>query len=591
MALDISDVATFAVPENLILLFKDDDQIKGKLHDESIVAVSSDDMFRLDVVEADLPCFAFAADYTASHEKAAINNPNMRSAFAQSAAAAYTKLVAGQKVGKATFLSKVYELTEMIDAVDSAAISVTGENAITVTGEGTEKTIALAIDGKTLSQSANGLKSELTIAKQNSPESGYAATYFLADADGNQIAGSEKINILKDKFLKHATLVWGTAAALNNNTVTGEVASKSSTAIYPFVKLEVYVSDNGSSETSTAIVYIPVDELFHDYSAGNGITINEQVISVLKDSTSGQVRIAAGNEGLVDVLTVGANGVKVDNIQAAIDYAIGVEAAARQAADADLDRRKVEGELNAVGGGKALIFNENDGGGVQVRHPLSNGNTFQSFVGLNDNARSGAVDDSDLLGQIYALEIGSSTVDGVSKSNYGLRLNFYKNRLCYFPKSASGESSNDPSRELAVIGDITSLSTTINTAIGSAATSEAGDGSVYGAIKQEIADRTEHAALDSRHTAEVLIVREATTVATMAYRQYVCQAALTGTLPAAPADGTKRIVSVVAGGEGTVISPASGDKIAGAASSIAINVSNDTVTFVYDAVAGNWIVL
>lgn len=598
MALVIDDVATFAVPENLILLYVEDEQVKGKLHDGSSVDVSSDDLLRLDVAAGDLPCFAFYDDYSASHSKAAINNPAMRSAFAQSAAAAYTKFVADQKVSKATFLTKVYELSEMIESVDNAAISVTGSNAIEVSGEGTEKTIALNIDGKTLSQSASGLKSELTIVKQTNPESGYAATYYLADADGVQISGSQKINITKDKFLKGAGLVWGTSADLNNGSVVGEVASKSSTAIYPFVKLEVYVNEDGSdaNDTSVATVYIPADELFHDYSAGNGLVINDQVISVVIDASQGKVRIAATPDGvtagsaqdtgLVDVLSVSANGVKVDNIQAAIDYAIGVEAAARQAADADLDARKTEREMVAIGGGRALIFNENDGGGTKVEHPLvaGDGNKFWTYIGLNDNAHTGVSTD-DVLGQIYAVNTGVDADTG--KTGYGLRLNLYKNRLCYFNGFGSGEASNNAQYELAIKKDVTTLQTTISTAIGDASESEAGDGSVYGYIKS-------HEALDTRHNAVVQIVRTANDPAepvSLEYKEYICKAALTAVLPEAPADGTKRIVSIVAGGEGTTVAPSGNDTLAGGSTAVACNVSNDTITFVYDATAADWMIL
>lgn len=504
--LSISDVSTFTVPENLILLYLDDEVVKGKKHDASLVTPTADDLRRLDVAQTDLPCFVFEEDFVAAHAKSAMSNPTMRSAFEQSAAANYTDFVGDQKVSKPVFLSKIYELSEMIDDVATEAIGVTGSGAIGVSGEGTTKTIGVAVDGTTIVQTGDELASVLTIAKQQVPETGYAATYFLADNTGAQISGSEKINIVKDQFLKAASLVWGTAAALSNGSVTGEANAKSTTAVYPFIKLELYVNDNGASndDTSVATVYIPVDELFHDYTNGNGISIDSQVISVLKDASSGKVRIAATPDGvtagsaqdtgLVDVLTVGANGVKVDNIQAAIDYAVGNEATARETAIGD----------------------------------------------------------------------------------------------------ASTSTANDGS----VYGAIKQETANRNTAIGDASTSVANDGSVYGAIKQEASDRAGAISsavsahnTDARHSAAVLIVSAATTVAEMAYTEYVCKAALTGTLPAAPAAGTKRIVSVVAGGEGTTISPASGDTIAGAATAMAINLSNDTVTFVYDADDSNWIVL
>ena len=62
-------------------------------------------------------------------------------------------------------------------------------------------------------------------------------------------------------------------------------------------------------------------------------------------------------------------------------------------------------------------------------------------------------------------------------------------------------------------------------------------------------------------------------------------------LPAAPAEGTKRIISVLAGGEGTIINPGTGDKINGLTTGLAINIANETVTLIYDATDKNWVVL
>ena len=76
------------------------------------------------------------------------------------------------------------------------------------------------------------------------------------------------------------------------------------------------------------LVKIDVSKFLTESEFGDGLQVSGAgVVSVKKDATSGKVRIAdapqSGEDtGLVDVLTVSSNGVKVDNIQAAITYAV-----------------------------------------------------------------------------------------------------------------------------------------------------------------------------------------------------------------------------------------------------------------------------
>ena len=82
----------------------------------------------------------------------------------------------------------------------------------------------------------------------------------------------------------------------------------------------VYLDANGTYQ----IVKIPVGKFLQESEFGNGLQVVDGNVSVKKDTTSGKVTISDGNGGSseVDVLTVGANGIKVDNIQAAISYAV-----------------------------------------------------------------------------------------------------------------------------------------------------------------------------------------------------------------------------------------------------------------------------
>ena len=142
-------------------------------------------------------------------------------------------------------------------------------------------------------------------------------------------ATGDTINIVKDQFLKTGSLVYGTSATLNGRgAVDGESATKTPDAKYPFIKLVLNVNTDGDadSEGTAATIYIPVNDLFRDKVAGNGIDSTELAsnkIQVKVDAASGKVYATKGSESAV--LTVGADGIKVAGVQEAIDLAVNDE--------------------------------------------------------------------------------------------------------------------------------------------------------------------------------------------------------------------------------------------------------------------------
>ena len=114
-----------------------------------------------------------------------------------------------------------------------------------------------------------------------------------------------------------------------SGAVDGESATKTEAAKYPFIKLELNVNTNGDAtdeQGTTATIYIPVNDLFRDKTAGNGIDSTELAnnkIQVKVDATSGKVYATKGAD--TAVLTVGADGIKVAGIQEAIDLAVNDE--------------------------------------------------------------------------------------------------------------------------------------------------------------------------------------------------------------------------------------------------------------------------
>lgn len=95
--------------------------------------------------------------------------------------------------------------------------------------------------------------------------------------------------------------------------------------------------------------------------------------------------------------------------------------------------------------GKAIIWNENDGGGAKFEHT----DGVYSFVGVNDGGESG------IAAQIYALK--KETPD--APKGIGTRINVYRDKIFYISKknNEAGIENNDPSMELVVKKDLEAL--------------------------------------------------------------------------------------------------------------------------------------
>ena len=185
------------------------------------------------------------------------------------------------------------------------------------------------------------INTKIKLVQLGTPTAGYAASYKLQVYDNTSSTfvdcgdSSATIDIVKDQFIKSAAFGWSTA---NDATGAGWTTTKSDSAKYPCIKIEVWTNKDGdtssSDDTATAI-YVPLASVFEEYSAGNGIDLTNNAFSVKVDTASEKVTTASGTTAAV--LSVGADGVKVANVQSAIDYAVGVESAARVAASSALN--------------------------------------------------------------------------------------------------------------------------------------------------------------------------------------------------------------------------------------------------------------
>ena len=137
----------------------------------------------------------------------------------------------------------------------------------------------------------------VTVEKQASAESGYAATYVVKQ---NNTQVGVKINIPKDFLVKSGSVKTCSTA---DTPVTGYVVGD---------KYLDFVVNTISYDGTDSHIYILVKDLVDVYTGGNGISVsNANEISVTVDTALN------GNE----FLSVGANGLKVSGVSTAIGTA------------------------------------------------------------------------------------------------------------------------------------------------------------------------------------------------------------------------------------------------------------------------------
>lgn len=222
------------------------------------------------------------------------------------------------------------DLTGIKEYIDNKAINVTAGAGVAITGDALHPVIAADVDGKTIVLSGTGndavLASGLKIVKRTTTTEGYAASYTLADKDGNEIAGSATIDIVKDQFIKSAQFGWADTDNSEPSHWNAQKAQISGTA-YPCIKIEVWTNTDGNTETSdttATTIYIPLADVFQEYEGHNGVAIEGNVISGVVDTAASE-KVYTAKGSTAAVLEVGTAGFKVTNIQAAIDNAVTTE--------------------------------------------------------------------------------------------------------------------------------------------------------------------------------------------------------------------------------------------------------------------------
>lgn len=195
------------------------------------------------------------------------------------------------------------------DAAESkvASVTATADSAIKVTGTAKDPTVGLKLDASgnvSLTQSADGLKASVAMP----------AITVIGVAEGDKVLGLSNKKLSSTLNLKYDSTAKKIQLLGINNAKIAEIDATD------FIKDGMV--DNVEFDPETKILTItfntvsgkeaiPVDlsSLVDTYTAGNGIAIDNNVISVKRDITS------------ESFLTIGTNGVKLSGVQNEINNA------------------------------------------------------------------------------------------------------------------------------------------------------------------------------------------------------------------------------------------------------------------------------
>ena len=187
-------------------------------------------------------------------------------------------------------------ITERVTKIEGAIVGYTSDN--TVKSAIDSEAIARANADTFLSgriDTLSGSAATYKLKKAASTTEGFAATYQLYETKNNveTAVADSIINIPKDQFLK------GAAYVPSSETL----------------ELTFELNIPGKNPESNKVI-IPVNEMVHEYAAGNGIAVVDNDPAIGGQSSSISIKLDDANESF---LKVGANGLKLSGVQDAID--------------------------------------------------------------------------------------------------------------------------------------------------------------------------------------------------------------------------------------------------------------------------------
>lgn len=228
-------------------------------------------------------------------------------------------------------------LAELAGKVNANEVE-SSDDSIIVTPTSGKTDLAVRVDGTTIVKNNDGsLKADLELVALTSEEISALqdpnvreAYKLIAHGDQNRTAISSVVKVWKDSSLYRAYL----------GHMDDEITSVSDPTVVPgsgdTALCFIYHLENGNYE----LVPVNLTEFIEDSEFADGLEVTNHIVRVKIDPNSESV--TTGDSATAPVLSVGPDGVKVDNIQAAIDYAVAQAAAG---VDADVTGTSSDGKV------------------------------------------------------------------------------------------------------------------------------------------------------------------------------------------------------------------------------------------------------
>lgn len=198
--------------------------------------------------------------------------------------------------------------TANLTAVDASVVITSGEDGSKIGVQLSKETgnaLKLKADGLFVPEAPGAV--EFSIEKQANAADGYSATYKLKRTEGDSVTYvGDEINLPKSMILQSGTL--GTVTEANKPYAGAEVGD-------PYIDLVL-------SDASSTHIYVPVKGIVDPYTAGDGIKMEGNVISVNVNSANAN-GLAAGTGGLsLTTATSAAAGAMSAADKTALDTAV-----------------------------------------------------------------------------------------------------------------------------------------------------------------------------------------------------------------------------------------------------------------------------
>lgn len=212
----------------------------------------------------------------------------------------------------------------IISVASSALTQYVGEKAINIDEEAdaeNKKTVSLIIPSseKVLSQDENGLISTISIVKNSSPNETNVLEEYTLQGINSSVLG-DTIKIYKDSslvnfYLGHIDDTLTDADTTGESVTTTITSGSGATALVYVVQLA-----NGNYKLTA----VDVSNFLEESEFNDGLEVKNHVVNVKIDDDSEKIITEYGDTNTTSpVLSVSSNGIKISNVQSAIDAKIG----------------------------------------------------------------------------------------------------------------------------------------------------------------------------------------------------------------------------------------------------------------------------